>query len=39
MQLNGHLNSMQNNIAPFVELRDAISEAQAALDFLPLPPD
>lgn len=39
MQLNGHLNSMQNNIAPFAELRDAITEAQAALDFLPLPPD
>ncbi|GAM37584.1 hypothetical protein TCE0_024r07624 [Talaromyces pinophilus] len=39
MQLNGHLNSIQNNIAPFVELREAIMEAQAALDFLPLPPD
>lgn len=30
---------MQNNIAPFVELREAITEAQAALDLLPLPPD
>lgn len=39
MQLNGHLNSMQNNMAPFVVLREAITEAQAALDFLPLPPD
>ncbi|EEA22613.1 hypothetical protein TMatcc_001458 [Talaromyces marneffei ATCC 18224] len=39
MQLNGHLNSMQTNIAPFVALREAITEAQAALDFLPLPPD
>lgn len=39
MQLNGHLNSMQNNFAHFSTLREAISEAQAALDFLPLPPD
>ncbi|EED15498.1 conserved hypothetical protein [Talaromyces stipitatus ATCC 10500] len=36
-QLNGHLNSMQNNVAPFAALREAIAEAQAALDFLPLP--
>ncbi|OKL61684.1 hypothetical protein UA08_02981 [Talaromyces atroroseus] len=38
-QLNGHLSSMQNNFAPFAALQDAITEAQVALDLVPLPPD
>ncbi|KAL1992775.1 hypothetical protein VTN49DRAFT_3531 [Thermomyces lanuginosus] len=32
VQLTGHLKSMQNNVGPFAELKDAISEAQAALN-------
>ncbi|KAL1966109.1 hypothetical protein VTN77DRAFT_4857 [Rasamsonia byssochlamydoides] len=38
-QLNGHLQSMQNNVAPFVGLKDAITQAQVALDLLSIPAD
>lgn len=38
-QLNGHLQSMQNNIAPLAGLRDAIILSRAALDLLSVPTD
>ncbi|KAL1982144.1 hypothetical protein VTN96DRAFT_8319 [Rasamsonia emersonii] len=36
-QLNGHLQSMQNNVTPFVGLKDAIIQAQVALDLVSMP--
>ncbi|KAE8352677.1 CENP-Q, a CENPA-CAD centromere complex subunit-domain-containing protein [Aspergillus coremiiformis] len=38
-QLNGHLNSLQNNIAPLKGLSDAITRSQAALSLVSLPED
>ncbi|KAJ5753417.1 uncharacterized protein N7511_007570 [Penicillium nucicola] len=38
-QLNGHLQSMQSNTAPFAELGDAITRSQAALDLYSLSND
>ncbi|KAJ5780159.1 CENP-A-nucleosome distal centromere subunit CENP-Q [Penicillium paradoxum] len=38
-QLHGHLQSMQNNTAPFVGLGDAITRSQAALDLYSTPND
>ncbi|CAI7622015.1 unnamed protein product [Penicillium bialowiezense] len=38
-QLNGHLQSMQNNTAPFADLSDAITRSQAALDLFSMPND
>ncbi|KAJ5973057.1 CENP-A-nucleosome distal centromere subunit CENP-Q [Penicillium vulpinum] len=38
-QLHGHLQSMQNNTAPFAGLGDAITRSQAALDLYSTPND
>ncbi|KAJ5463937.1 CENP-A-nucleosome distal centromere subunit CENP-Q [Penicillium sp. IBT 31633x] len=38
-QLHGHLQSMQNNTAPFAGLGDAITRSQAALDLYSMPND
>ncbi|CAG8077863.1 unnamed protein product [Penicillium salamii] len=38
-QLNGHLQSMQSNTAPFSDLGDAITRSQAALDTYSMPND
>ncbi|KAB8235428.1 hypothetical protein ETB97_001294 [Aspergillus alliaceus] len=38
-QLNGHLNSMQNNIAPLTGLSEAITRSQVALSLASLPED
>ncbi|KAJ9245390.1 CENP-Q, a CENPA-CAD centromere complex subunit-domain-containing protein [Paecilomyces variotii] len=38
-QLNGHLQSMHNNVAPLDGLKEAITRSQAALNLLPIPAD
>jgi kinetochore protein Fta7 len=38
-QLNGHLQSMQSNTAPFAGLSEAITRSQAALDLYSLSND
>lgn len=38
-QLNGHLNSMQNNTDPLAGLQDAINRSQNALNLYPMAED